>query len=298
VTDVADLRARLVQRLPELEIRSVSEMLNGWDSVVLDVNDELIARFPKRDEVLVQLEKELPLLAELDRRLPGRVPAPTRVGDPTDPDRFLTYKKLHGVGLSPELASGPHGPALAEEIGGLLTVVHGIDEAMAVGFGIPEASAADWREQYVELYERVVERVLPTLEQNERASVERTWRTSLDDPANFAFTPTLVHGDLACEHILCDAEQGTVTGVIDWGDARLGDPAFDFVGLYAECGWDFTRAAAAAYRGELGATWEQRVAFYTYVIPFIGLLAGADLGDEAILAEAREGLAALLAEQA
>jgi hypothetical protein len=34
------------------------------------------------------------------------------------------------------------------------------------------------------------------------------------------------------------------------------------------------------------------------VIPFIGVLAGADLGDEAILAEGREGLAALLAEQA
>ncbi|ADB52875.1 phosphotransferase [Conexibacter woesei] len=298
MTDVADLRARLTERLPGLEIRSVTEMLNGWDSVVLDVNDELIARFPKRDEVLVQLEKELPLLAELDRRLPGRVPAPTRVGAPTDPDRFLTYSKLHGVALSPELASGSHGPALADQIGELLTVVHGIDTAMVVGFGIPEASAGDWRAQYVELYERISDGVLPTLDPAERASIEQTWRTFLDDPANFAFTPTLVHGDLACEHILCDAGQGTVTGVIDWGDARLGDPAFDFVGLYAECGWDFTRAVAAAYGGEPGATWEQRVAFYTFVIPFIGLLAGAELGDEGILAEARDGLAALLAERA
>lgn len=297
MTDVAGLRARLVEHLPDLEIRNVSEMLNGWDSVVLDVDDELIARFPKRDEVLVQLEKELPLLAELDRRLPGRVPAPTRVGAATDPDRFLVYKKLHGVELSPELAGGPTGPALAEEIGALLTVVHGIDEPMAVGSQISQADVAEWREKYASLYERVAESVLPTLEPKDRASVERTWRTFLDDPANFTFTPTLIHGDLACEHILCDADKGTVTGVIDWGDARLGDPAFDFVGLYAECGWDFTCAAAAAYDGELGARWQQRVSFYAFVIPFIGVLAGADLGDEAILAEGREGLAALLAEQ-
>ena len=37
----------------------------------------------------------------------------------------------------------------------------------------------------------------------------------------------LVHGDLRADHVLVDAD-GRPTGVIDWSDAVVGDPAYDF----------------------------------------------------------------------
>lgn len=40
----------------------------------------------------------------------------------------------------------------------------------------------------------------------------------------------LSHNDLGVEHVLVDAATGAVTGVIDWSDAALADPAVD-VGL-------------------------------------------------------------------
>ena len=40
------------------------------------------------------------------------------------------------------------------------------------------------------------------------------------------FEPALVHADLGPEHLL--VREGRLAGVIDWGDARLGDPALDY----------------------------------------------------------------------
>ena len=51
----------------------------------------------------------------------------------------------------------------------------------------------------------------------------------------------LLHADLKGEHVLVD-ETGSVTGVLDWTDAAIGDPAIDVAGLAITVG------AAAAVR--------------------------------------------------
>jgi aminoglycoside phosphotransferase (APT) family kinase protein len=42
--------------------------------------------------------------------------------------------------------------------------------------------------------------------------------------------PVFTHGDLQCEHVLVD-DDGEITGVIDWGDAGLGDRTYDVASL-------------------------------------------------------------------
>jgi aminoglycoside phosphotransferase (APT) family kinase protein len=50
--------------------------------------------------------------------------------------------------------------------------------------------------------------------------------------------PTLIHGDLGPEHLR--VRNGRLVGVIDWGDARVGDPALDYAWLLNGPfhGWD------------------------------------------------------------
>ena len=43
------------------------------------------------------------------------------------------------------------------------------------------------------------------------------------------FRPALTHSDLLPEHLL--VHDGRLAGVIDWGDARIGDPALDYAWL-------------------------------------------------------------------
>jgi aminoglycoside phosphotransferase (APT) family kinase protein len=49
------------------------------------------------------------------------------------------------------------------------------------------------------------------------------------EPGRWA-SPKLVHGDLGPAHLLCRPTHGLVA-VIDWSDARLGDPATDLAWL-------------------------------------------------------------------
>jgi len=54
----------------------------------------------------------------------------------------------------------------------------------------------------------------------------------------------LVHGDLKGEHVLVD--HGRVSGVLDWTDAELGDPATDVAGLAIAVGAEAAELVAVA----------------------------------------------------
>jgi aminoglycoside phosphotransferase (APT) family kinase protein len=57
----------------------------------------------------------------------------------------------------------------------------------------------------------------------------------------------VTHRDFTEDHILLDPIEGRLAGVIDFTDAGLGDPAFDFTCLWAYGRWA-TEHAALSYR--------------------------------------------------
>jgi aminoglycoside phosphotransferase (APT) family kinase protein len=73
--------------------------------------------------------------------------------------------------------------------------------------------------------------------------------------------PTLVHNDLAAEHILVAPDMKTVTGVIDWSDMAVSDPAADFAGMFHWGGEPFVGEVLSAYRGEIAETVITRAKF-------------------------------------
>ena len=129
-----------------------------------------------------------------------------------------------------------------------------------------------------------------------RAKSERLWEDFLNNEAIFPFQPVLIHYDLACEHVLCDPERSVLTGVIDWGDATIGDPAMDFVGLHNCRGREFTERVLARYQGTIDAAFWQRMDFYLCYGPFSELLYGAYSENEKIIAKGIEGLRAMFRE--
>jgi aminoglycoside phosphotransferase (APT) family kinase protein len=76
------------------------------------------------------------------------------------------------------------------------------------------------------------------------------WREALeqagvsDAPPSLA---TLVHNDLAAEHVLVGETTAMITGIIDWSDAKTSDPAVDFGGLYHWGGEPFLKAVLSFY---------------------------------------------------
>ena len=57
----------------------------------------------------------------------------------------------------------------------------------------------------------------------------------------------LCHNDLGTEHLLVDPATGTITGIIDWGDAAITDPAYDLALILRDLGADVLRTVLDAY---------------------------------------------------
>ncbi|MFD0598555.1 phosphotransferase [Catellatospora coxensis] len=85
------------------------------------------------------------------------------------------------------------------------------------------------------------------------------------------------HNDLGIEHVLVDPAGWTVTGVIDWSDAALVDPAYDFGLLHRDLGPVALRAALGRYPAGAEALAERAV-FYARCSVFEDLAYGVDTG--------------------
>ena len=88
--------------------------------------------------------------------------------------------------------------------------------------------------------------VLPRLASHEVEAI-RAFLTELAAEVKPTRPTALVHGDLAGEHILWDADRRQVN-IIDFSDRSIGDPALDFAGLLA-IGRQFARLVVDQYRG-------------------------------------------------
>ncbi|MBA2284654.1 MAG: aminoglycoside phosphotransferase family protein, partial [Ktedonobacteraceae bacterium] len=79
-----------------------------------------------------------------------------------------------------------------------------------------------------------------------------------------------------------------------WGDATIGDPALDFVGLLHCRDHSFTERVRSSYRGHLGSSFRQRTAFYLRCLPFHELLYASYTQSETNLAHGLASLHAML----
>ena len=165
----------------------------------------------------------------------------------------------------------------------------------AAALGVSAYTAAAWHAEYLEYFAWVREHIFPLLDHAERRQVCAFWETFLGDDTSVFFSPVLIHRDLGIEHVLHDPATSALTGVIDWGDVSIGDPAQDFVGFYRSLGRSFAEQVLASYTPPVDDTFWRRVAFYAGLDPFQTVRFGIIDGQQALVAE---GLAALRAQLA
>jgi aminoglycoside phosphotransferase (APT) family kinase protein len=249
-----DMVRKVVEsQFPQLAPANVAYLGEGYDSTAFAVNGTAVFRFPKRADVEAQLlieRRVLPLFAE---RSPIPLPAYCFHGRPTAafPRHFGGYPRLPGV---PGLQLGSDwrpSPAATAALGQFLSTLHAfpIDEAARLGV-TEEPIETALRELEAEALDGLasVSRVAPD------APLD-AWRAYLEAglPVDDAAQPrrSLVHNDLAAEHILCDPDERTVTGVIDWSDIAIGDPAADFAGMFHWGGEALVNRVLAHYDGQV-----------------------------------------------
>ena len=262
----------------------------GWggDSDAWLIDDRWIFRFPRTPEVARSLAVECRLLPRLAPRLALAIPRFVHVArDTADQPSFVGYPAIPGEPLRRETldVAGPEVAArLAEQLGAFLTALHEfpLAEAIACGLSSPE----DPRIAMERRFDRVRAIAFPVLEPDERRRLTARFEAYLADSRHFLYAPTLCHGDLGGDHLLYDAGSSALTGVIDFGDACVGDPAGDFT-WRAEYGEDFFRAVLRHYRAPRDGSLPVRVAFLISLLPLIELMSGVETGRQDYVEEGR-----------
>jgi len=158
--------------------------------------------------------------------------------------------------------------------------------------GLPPSLPGDWRELNQAIIQEFQDRVVPLLTPNERRSAETMFSTFLEDQSFLDFLPVIVHRDLGPEHILV-TNDGRLAGIIDWGDARLGDPAIDFSWLLFGSPTEGERVLSA-YGRECGQSFRRRALFYHQLGPWHEVAHGLDTGQPAFVESGLSGVRARL----
>ncbi|MGW6281811.1 phosphotransferase [Kribbella sp. NPDC055071] len=196
----------------------------GWDSIAW-YDGPWIHRVPRRPAVQALLQAETTLLPWLAPQLPLPIPVP----EPTE--NGVRHLALRG---SP-LEAGDR--SIGRQLGAFLSALHAVDPSEAAIRGARDATRAG-DEKAVFLAECRAQ-VVPLLPADKQTAAQEL----LDRIPGHR--TALVHCDLGPDHILVHA--GQVTGIIDWTDAEIGDPAVDLCWILNDAGPELAAGVAETY---------------------------------------------------
>lgn len=253
--DLPTLHALLVEQFPDLGVRTLIPATEGGDFTTVLASatargprPSLVFRFPRSSSTAALLLREVALLDVLRPRLGVAVPEYRWLGQPGArfPFPFGGYPLLPGVSgerLRPERGAWP---ALAPQWADLLATLATVSALELDALAVPltpyvdlptlRDRALNWRA----VFERAGE-ALPPMAQAYLAG-----EGVIPPPAGAM--RVLAHGDLRGEHLLLDPRTLTLSAVLDWTDARRGEPATDLAGLMIWLGPAFAARVWRALR--------------------------------------------------
>lgn len=233
------VRSLLSDQRPDLATTSIAHLAHGWDNESFRIGDALVARFPRREMAAKLVENEARWLPTFAERLPLPIPAPTFLGRPGHgyPWRWAVAPWIAGV--SAATVDDLDLTACARDIGSFLSALHqpAPDGAPANPFrGVPLAYRDEGTRQRIDSLRGAID--VPV--------VTRLWEGALGTEPHAG--PALwIHGDLHPHNLL--AEDGRLSGVVDFGDVTAGDPATDLAVAWMMFGIAEREILFASYEG-------------------------------------------------
>lgn len=245
----------------------------GFSSLVVETAGGIVFRIARNQDAASRHAKEARLLLRLKPSLRLPIPDPQWSAGPSAvfPFGLIGYRKLTGTPLHPAKLTTTSRTAVVRALVPFLRALHSFPASEARVLQLP--GPAEFRAQIELLRAEVLPALRPALTRQEYHTLVRWWEAFLHDPRLQQFTPVLQHGDLWYENILMDAATSTVTGVLDFENSAVGDPAQDFATL-RYFGQPFVREVVEAYQaagGRLGDDFHYRVQKYWELRDFDGV---------------------------
>jgi len=219
-TDAGLVRQLLREQFPEwaeLPLEPVAS--SGTVNALFRLGDELVVRVPRnRPTLWSDLDDEFTWLPRLAPLLPVAVPVPVARGRPSGdyPHEWGVFEWLPGENPIP----GQVPDSFAEELAHFVRTLHSVEL---------EGGPPSVRQSLSRLDEFTRQNLLALDGEIDTATAEVLWDEALAVP-EWPHAPVWIHSDLMPGNLL--AEDGSLTAVIDWGGAGMGDPAVDLLAAW------------------------------------------------------------------
>ncbi len=265
-------RAIITSTCPEFHCPRVEFLGEGWDFQVFEVDVTWLFRFPKRESSVAKLNMERKLLSGIEEWVSLPVPnyESFQESHENSSRTFGVYRKLPGI--SGDTLKNVDRNKVARQLGVFLERLHTypVDKAREAGVLEVHDLVSHWRDKSREQLKSLVDL-------NENGGLLFRYLEN-DAPLTFDGAPSLVHNDLWAEHILVDTRSGVVSGIIDWADTIIGDPAIDFACLLAWYGESWLENVLTHYTLKLDAEVISRSRYLATCLAIHNITLGRDLG--------------------
>ncbi|MCA9835823.1 MAG: phosphotransferase [Trueperaceae bacterium] len=223
---------------PELDL---SQAVFNQDGLVNDVVliQDRVFRFAKNETwALELLEQELKILKLLQPCFTLKIPEPVRLTK-----TCISYAFLPGQAFSLsqyDKLSLRQRADLSKQYARALLELHGVPQERLLAEGIKASDAVRDRETWLNLYADLQQELYPHIMQSQRAYIDDIFTPIVTRDLALSYEPKLIHADLAPYHVLFDPVAKSLTGLIDFGTAGLGDPATDLAVILVNYGKAFS----------------------------------------------------------
>lgn len=210
------VRALLREQHPDLADLEIRDVTGGWDNQQWRLGEELAVRLPRTERAPDLLAKEQKWLPGLAKQLPLATPIPLRTGQPSDLFAH-TWTIARWVEGDPADQSPITDPGSAEILADFLNALHHRAPEDAPGNptrGIPLAGLPEAARRFEPVFDQGVD----------ADAVREVWQKAVAAPV-WQGPPCWLHADLHPANVV--VRNGTLAGVIDFGEMCGGDPAAD-----------------------------------------------------------------------
>ena len=287
VTDLELGKNVIINRFPEFYNHHFVGDNTGWDNYVIKIDNEFIFRFPKRKSSFRTIEMENALLKQLNKILPNNIKVPNYIYQNLETDYpFVGYEMIKGNFLSEKLYNSMTKEEKVNFIKNMmcfLNILHGLDINSITLDDINPVSNYQLR------YNEFKENCFEFFDEKLKEKTDNLFNNYFNDKKMHTFRKTIIHGDLSTDHIII-TDNGI--GIIDFGDARIFDYAYDFEWLYM-LDKNILDEALKQYNYDIDDYLYKRIMFYISIIPYYGIVYAKETNNKDMLEKEKNKLAKL-----
>ena len=220
---LAALACSAVRGLEPVSARRMAATADDVDAALVDddLKRQWVVRAPRTAAAGARLEQETSLLDTLTSWLPFSLPQVAGTAPLPSGGRAVVHRQLPGAPLHPGRLAGD--PALAASYGRAIAAIHDLPARLVEDVGLPTYSTDEYR------FRRLAEVDRAAITGKVPHRLLTRWEQAVEEIGAWRFAPCVVHGDLAAENVLADGSE--LTGLLEWSEARVADPADDFAWL-------------------------------------------------------------------